>query len=106
MRPADSTADSPLTETVLLNTAMGIVQRKVVTLYGAVMKDPLTPVMAPRQLEAVIQPDGLTRLSGMLLRHNLFTATAPDGRGKLFIANKKSYIGIPTVPAPLPPNVS
>lgn len=50
-----------------------------------------------REVECVLNPGNQTRLSGMYLRNNLYTAKAPDGIGRLFIGTKKN-----SVVAPLP----
>lgn len=57
--------------------------------------NPLGPVIQTRAIimpERVGQPPYGTRLSGMFLQDYLFTATAPDGEGRLFFAEKKSGI--------------
>jgi hypothetical protein len=97
---------------VVLTTANGPVQRPRIEIEVSVI-GPLTGQLMPFTLtEAVIAPDEFsvedeTRLSGMFLRQNLFTATAPDGLGTLFIAPRKSHITfqLPAVSNPQPPTL-
>ncbi|KAK2760276.1 hypothetical protein FQN54_002344 [Arachnomyces sp. PD_36] len=56
---------------------------------------PLGPVTRTRAIimpQRAGQPPYGTRLSGMFLRSALFTGTAPDGSGRLFLAEKKNGI--------------
>ena len=47
----------------------------------------------------LLNPDMQTRLSGMHIRNNHYTATAPDGTGRLYISTKKNGVTarLPTV---------
>lgn len=97
---------------VTLMTANGPVERLRIEIEASVI-GPSDARLVPFTLtEAVIAPDELlvedeTRLSGMLLRQNIFTATAPDGLGTLFIASRKSHITrqLPAVSNPQPPTL-
>lgn len=48
-----------------------------------------------REVECVLNLDNQTRLSGMYLRNNLYTATAPDDTGRLYIGTKKNGVVAP-----------
>ena len=69
-------------------------------------------VMPWRNIQTIVYPggwriNGPSRMSGMFLRHSLFTATAPDGLGNLFISNRKTGIvnNLPAVRNPKPPQL-
>lgn len=78
---------------VEVETANGKVVRNI-TLVEVNFKDTNGAYMGQwERLYCLINPDPhQTRLSGMYIRNNLYTATAPDGSGRLFIAAKKGGV--------------
>jgi hypothetical protein len=63
-----------------------------------------------RTITAIVYPgnwtsNGPSQMSGMFLRHNLFTATAPDGQGNPIISTRKTGIvrSLPAIQNPQPP---
>lgn len=67
---------------------------------------PWTKVQALVNPGVSIQGQGI-RLSGMWMRQNLFTATAPDGAGDLFVSDRKTRIAqaLPSVTVPQAPRL-
>lgn len=85
-------------EQVLVETAIGMAERSK-TAVNVNYKDGNGSFMGQwRHLPCILNSGDQTRLSGMYLRSSPYTATAPDGTGRLFIASKKKGI-MATLPA-------
>lgn len=78
---------------VEVETANGMVVRDT-TLVEINFKDSNGAYMAKwESLYCLLNPNPhQTRLSGMYIRNNLYTATAPDASGRLYIAAKKGGV--------------
>lgn len=84
----------PLYE-ILVETDNGRALRNV-TLVMVNFKDANENLMGQwTEVECILNPDYQTRLSGMYLRKNLYTATAPDSRGRIYISIKKNGVVAP-----------
>ena len=78
---------------VPLSTANGTVWRETVVLEVNMRVQHGAPLGPWAPMKCCVGPGyaaGSTRCSGMHTRKNLFTATAPDGLGRLFVAGRKN----------------
>ena len=82
-----------------VDTANGRVFRQM-TVVEINFKDERGAYMGDWQISpCLLNPVMQTRLSGMHVRNNYYTATAPDGTGRLYISTKKNGVTarLPTV---------
>jgi hypothetical protein len=83
---------------MVFNTANGVVERDTCYFNMIWLGNDGRPLENQFHMEhAVIMPgrstdNEATRLSGMSLRRTIFTGTAPDGNGVLYLAHKKNGV--------------